>query len=71
MVAEGLVPYRYEKDWKKALHSNGRCWGGYLGKKEGYPKSDRAYRVPSSINGASLGYLIYCEECCQEKGWVW
>ena len=71
MVAERLVPYRYEKDWKEAPHMNGRCWGGYLDGKEGYLKSDRAYRVPGSISGASVGNLIYCEECCQEKGWVW
>ena len=71
VVSERLVPHRYEKDWKDTPHKNGRCWGGYLDRKEGLLKSDRAYRVPGSINGESLGRLVYCEECCQEKGWVW
>ena len=70
MVSENLMPTSYIGELRH-LHRDGACWEGYLRKKKGFIKSDRAYRVPSSISGQPFAFLIYCEECCREKGWLW
>jgi hypothetical protein len=70
MVAERLEFYRYDSLYQQHRHNQGHCWAGYLENKRDYLKSDRAYRVPSSISGEDTAF-IYCEACCYEKGWLW
>ncbi|KKN28848.1 hypothetical protein LCGC14_0849880 [marine sediment metagenome] len=71
MVSERLRFYRYPWGWPHYPHKDGACHGGYLSKKGGFIKSDRAYHVPSSISGSRYNNIVYCEECCYENGWLW